>query len=90
METYEFDKAVASLYEIVNDVNRDIEQHRPWELIQRRQTAELRGLLARWLEQVWVLATWLAPLLPNTSTGIVKRLYWHRIERCTPLFPKLG
>jgi methionyl-tRNA synthetase len=89
LETFAFDKALAGLFDIVTDVNRDIERHRPWELLKARKTEELRPLLARWLAEVWRLAVWLEPFLPTTSTGIVERLFSGPVRAASPLFPRL-
>ena len=86
---FAFDKALAGLFGIVTDVNKDIERHRPWELLKTEKTDELRPLLARWLAEVWHLAVWLEPFLPTTSAGIVERLFSGPVRAASPLFPRL-
>ncbi len=85
---YELDKAIGALWQIVTEVNRDIEQKRPWELV-GSDPSGLRQLLAGWLDRLWTLAFWLEPFLPNTACGIVERLFRGIVAPVAPLFPRL-
>ncbi|MDY7010095.1 MAG: methionine--tRNA ligase [Planctomycetota bacterium] len=89
IEAFEFDKALEALFGIAVEINRDIEQHRPCELIHTNGTDNLRRLLAKWLNRVWILTTWLQPFLPDTSTGIIERLFSGPVHAASPLFPRL-
>jgi methionyl-tRNA synthetase len=89
IQAFEFDKALDSLWQIVSEINRDIEQERPWELVTGRDDQKLGKLLRRWLERMWTLATWLQPFLPDTCKVIVERLYSGAIGKASPLFPRL-
>jgi methionyl-tRNA synthetase len=89
IEAFEFDKALDALFGIVTNINREIEQRRPWEYIGIRDQGKLREFLAGWLGQVRGLTTWLAPFLPNTCIGITERLFSGPVRRPSPLFPRL-
>ena len=84
---FKFDKALAALWAVVAEVNRNIEQQRPWELA-RQGDSRLKELLDLWLDRVWVLATWLQPFLPETCRGIQARLFSGPVHKVSPLFPR--
>ena len=88
IEGYKFDRALDELWQIVTTINRDIEQERPWELV-NVDSQKLDELLSRWLGQVWVLTTWLEPFLPDICLGIIERLYSGTVAKASPLFPRL-
>ena len=71
----EFDRALAAVWEAVTDLNRQIENVRPWELIRSQQTEEARRHLGRWLWRVRELAWWLRPFLPAGRLGGLRRSY---------------
>ena len=85
----EFDKAASALWRIVNDLNRQIETARPWELLKSDDLGELAEHLRRWLTELHRLAYWLAPLLPGTSERILKSLSQSPLRAADPLFPRL-
>ncbi|MCC7407157.1 MAG: hypothetical protein IT442_03745 [Phycisphaeraceae bacterium] len=89
LESFEFDRALALLRAIVTDLNLDIEHHRPWQLKAPAEHPQLRQLLARWLAQLHVFATWLEPFLPATSVAIKSRLFTGPVRPVAPLFPPL-
>jgi len=86
---FEFDKALAQVYNIVSELNSDIDRKRPWELVGANEAERLRGLLTGWLSRVWTLATWLEPFLPNTSARIIEKLFSGPVRPVSPLFPRL-
>ncbi len=88
LEAFEYDKALNVLFDIVTAVNRDIESHRPWELL-RDDVPELRRLLAGWFGQLWTLTVWIEPFLPSTSGRIAERLFSGPVRAVPPLFPRL-
>ena len=75
MNAFELGKAIGALWKIIETLNREIEQERPWELTEDANVPKLYRLLEKWLEQIWILTIWLQPFLPDTSQGIIERLF---------------
>jgi methionyl-tRNA synthetase len=88
-ERYEFDKAVASLWAVIDRVNQDIETTRPWELLKENRLSPLKEHLDRWLTELHRIAYWLTPFLPETSDRITKLLSADEIRPAAPIFPRL-
>ena len=93
MEGLRFDLALQSLWRVVDDLNRQVEQVKPWELLKRPDLAPLHGHLRRWTSQLLRLAYWLGPLLPETSQRIGQQLQRPLAPTAShpkaPLFPRL-
>ena len=87
---YEFDRALESLWAVVTAVNRDIERQRPWRLLKAGTTGPLRKHLARWLDELYRVAYWLSPLLPDASGKILEALGGDEVQDSGPLFPRAG
>ena len=85
---YEFDKATSVLWQIVTELNRDIEAVRPWELLKKDDFGKLRERLSCWLIELHRLAYWLKPLLPGTSKRILQNLSQSPLKSAEPLFPR--
>ncbi len=89
LDRYEFDKATAVLWNIITDLNRQIELAKPWELLKRKDLGCLRERLHHWIGELYRLAYWLGPLLPTTSSRILE-IFSHPEPRITSqLFPRL-
>ncbi len=88
-DRYEFDKAASALWQIVADLNRQIETAKPWELLKANRPSQLKQHLHRWLIELHRLAYWLAPLLPGTSERILENLSQPPLKAADPLFPRL-
>ena len=87
-DRYEFDKAAAALWQIVNDLNRQIETAKPWKLLKANDPSQLKQHLCCWLIELHRLAYWLAPLLPGTSERILQSLSQSPLKVAEPLFPR--
>ncbi len=90
LKRYEFDKAIAALWSIITELNRQIELAKPWELLKTRDLNPLRTYLHRWIGELYRLAYWLEPLLPNTSARILEILSQPLARNKNQLFPRLG
>ncbi len=86
LEAYQLDRALATLWSIVRDLDREIDRTAPWKLPE----AEARPHLARWLARLDDLAYWLGPFLPRAATEIRRRLGPGPVRRGPPLFPRIG
>ena len=89
-EQGQFDKAAAVLWRVIDDLNRQIETARPWELLKAPDPDPLRRRLRRWLTELHRLAYWLAPLLPAASERILNILSQTPLRTGEPLFPRLA
>jgi len=90
LDSYRTDVALQVLWSVVNRLNQEIDQTRPWELLKRQETGPLRGLLAGWLSDIHRVAYWVAPFLPATSKKLLVLLQQHPLTASPPLFPRVG
>lgn len=89
IESYEFDRASAALWQEIDSLNRRIETVKPWQLAAQQDHAALQGHLREWLGRLSRLAYWLKPLLPRAAGSIREALAGLPARGVQPLFPRL-
>lgn len=84
---YQFDRALASLWAVVDQVNRSIQAVAPWALSKRGRRAELHGHLDAWVQSLYQVGYWLEPFLPRAAGQIRAALLQRPIVAAPVLFP---
>jgi methionyl-tRNA synthetase len=75
MEELQFHKALIAVWEVVNLVNRYIDQSAPWVLARDfEKHSRLRTVLSYSLESLKIVAVLLSPIMPDTSQELLDRL----------------
>jgi len=75
MEHLQFHKALMAIWEVINQVNRYIDQSAPWVLARDPQKQNrLQTVLYYSLESLKVVGVLLAPIMPDTSEKLLDRL----------------
>jgi len=75
MEQLEFHKALMALWELINYVNRYVDQSAPWALARDpEKQPRLRTVLYHSLESLKIVAVLLAPVMPDASQELLERL----------------
>jgi methionyl-tRNA synthetase len=75
MEQREFHKALMAIWELINQVNRYVDQSAPWALARDpQQLSRLHTVLYYSLEALRVVAVLLSPIMDHTSQEILDRL----------------
>jgi methionyl-tRNA synthetase len=75
MEQREFHKALMDIWELINKVNRYVDQSAPWALARDpQQQPRLHTVLHHSLEALRIVAVLLSPIMDNTSQEILDRL----------------
>ena len=75
MEQLEFHKALMAIWELINHVNRYIDQSAPWVLARDPQKqSHLHTVLYYSLESLKLVAVLLAPIMPDSSQELLDRL----------------
>lgn len=75
METLRFHLALMEIWEVINQVNRYLDQSAPWALAKDpKQRPRLDTVLAYALETLKVVAVLLFPIMPDASLEILNRI----------------
>lgn len=89
MGNYEFSKAFAYVWQKVQDLNKSIDEQKPWELAKLGETKKLGAVLDELVIRMLEVAHLLEPFLPDTATRIITTFSASEIlPPKTPLFPK--
>ena len=86
---HEFGAAGVWLMDVVTDLNRDIEQTRPWGMVKTGNRRALNINLERWSREVAKVARRLEPLTPGASRSVLDVLSRRPLCRCKLPFPRL-
>jgi methionyl-tRNA synthetase len=73
-DVYDLTGALERIWEVVRGLNRHVESRAPWQLAKEERTDELRETLFDLADGLRVVATALAPYVPNTSRRILEAL----------------
>jgi methionyl-tRNA synthetase len=88
ISVYQFDRALGSVWALVDDLNQQIQHIEPWRLL-KADEPRLRDYLSRWLRQLNRIGYWLSPFLPQTSAGILGLLSGPSVAPSKALFPRI-
>ncbi len=88
MDNFEYSKAFDLVWEKIQDINRQIDQQKPWALAKNGETEKLEQCLRQLIKDLLKANKELSPFLPETSSKICE-VFAGKIEPPkTPLFPK--
>jgi methionyl-tRNA synthetase len=88
MDNFEYSKAFDLVWEKIQDINRQIDQQKPWALAKNGETEKLEQCLGQLIKDLLKANKELSPFLPETSSKICE-VFAGKIEPPkTPLFPK--
>jgi methionyl-tRNA synthetase len=88
LQRFEFDSAIGILWSRIRATNQDIERLAPWALIRAGVNDSLRARLNGWLRELYAVAHWIAPFLPDASAKIKTALSAGQVKMAEPLFPR--
>jgi methionyl-tRNA synthetase len=74
MSRLDYAAALDAAWELIKDANRYIENAAPWNLAKEGYTARLASVLYNALEAVRIAALFTAPVMPETSAEVWRRL----------------
>ncbi|MCX4745564.1 methionine--tRNA ligase [Kitasatospora sp. NBC_01287] len=94
LDAYDFRRATAAAWRVLEAANRAVDQHRPWELARRPEDAELLdAVLASLLLACRTLAELLVPFVPAAAAAVAAQCAAGadgRLPEPKPLFPRLA
>ncbi len=89
MDAYEFSKAFDYTWEKVQQLNKDIDNAKPWELAKRGEADQVKSVLTQLVGKLLQAARLLEPFLPATAAQIQALFSASEITPpSVPLFPK--
>jgi len=83
---YRFNDALSSIWELVKQTDKYIDEKTPWKL----KGKELEIVLIQAIDNIRNIATLLQPFLPETSTNILTQIKGPTIMPQPPLFPRIS
>jgi len=91
-EQIEYDKALTEIWSVIADMNKLIDDVKPWKLMKEGGTEneeKVRELLAETSGTILEIARHLHPYLPETSDKIINSLTASSVQKADVLFPRL-
>jgi len=88
-KNFNFSDALGNIWELINMVNKYIEDTRPWILAKEDKKDELAAFIRLLIEAIRGVAESIAPFMPQTSESIIQQLGDDKINKGKPLFPRI-
>lgn len=88
MQKFEFTKAFNHVWQKIQQINKTIDQRKPWELAKQGKSEELETVLNSLVMDLLTVSCLLEPFLPETATKIRAIFSAKSITPVSPLFPK--
>ena len=88
MKTLSFNKALETVWFVVNEANEYIEEKRPWELAKTDQK-KLEIVIQHLLFTQQIIVEYLEPFMPETAAKMKEAISADSIVKSDPLFPRL-
>ncbi len=88
MDKYEYSKAFDFVWEKVQNINRKIDEEKPWMLAKAGETEKLAEVLNKLGNELIEAATLLGPFIPSTAEKILNVFGEQVTPPSEPLFPK--
>lgn len=88
IEEFRFQDALSLIWSKITNVDKQIDQTKPWELI-KKGTQEAKAVLTDLVEQIREIQGLLIPFLPETATKIAQQFSGPKIKSIKPLFPRI-
>lgn len=83
-----FDKVLENIYGFAGDLNKLVDEKKPWELAKTDPEAA-KAVLLELVACLRKVALWLEPFMPTVAKEMQRRLEPGKIEKYPPLFPRL-
>lgn len=84
MEEFKFNEALFVIWQLITEVDRKINQEKPWEL----SGEKLKKVLEDYVRRIQAIAFNLQPFLPETAEKILKQ-FSGQVKSAPPLFPRI-
>ena len=85
IESFRFDEALKTIWAEISEIDRKVEETKPWMLDGEELTATIKPMV----EKILKIAVALQPFLPETSEKIIKQLKAEKIAASSPMFPRI-
>ena len=83
-----FDKVLEQIYGFASELNKLVDEKKPWELA-KHDVPAAQAVLLELVACLRKVAVWLEPFMPTVAKEMQKRLLPGKIEKYAPLFPRL-
>ncbi len=74
MDECKFSNALEEVFKFISTMNKHIEDTKPWVLWKEKKEEELKDFLCSLLEGIRIVALYLYPFIPKTSSAIYRQL----------------
>lgn len=88
MQEYRFNDCLFFVWQKVADLNKFVDQEKPWELI-KKVNPRIKDVLAHLVDGLQEIALLLQPFLPETAKIIAEQFKGGEITSQKPLFPRI-
>ena len=89
MAEYDFSRALAAIWALINAANKFIEDTKPWVLFKENRESELNDFIFTVAYVIDKVRENISPFLPETAEKIQRQFAQGRVKKEKPLFPRI-
>lgn len=87
-DAFKFNDAIGVVWQRITDVDRYINEEKPWVLVKSDQD-KAKAVLSKCVDEIRKIAVLLEPFLPDTAQAVQKQFTGPKIVSGKPLFPRI-
>jgi methionyl-tRNA synthetase len=88
MDILAFDKALDAVWRVISDMNKYIDETKPWTLA-KAQPEKAKSILLELIFALKKVNIWIEPFMPSIAGEMKNRLKAGPIGKYAPLFPRI-
>ncbi|MEI6631727.1 MAG: class I tRNA ligase family protein, partial [bacterium] len=85
----DYSLALGKIWELINMTNKYIEEAKPWNLVKENRAEDLKAFIRLLVDVLRNLAVLLYPFMPQTAESIEGQIGKEKINKGSPLFPRI-
>lgn len=86
---YNFSAALEKIWELIGMANKYVEETKPWNLAKEKKDEELKRFIKLLVTVIREVGVNLYPFMPLTSEAILEQVGEKKVQKGSPLFPRI-
>lgn len=86
---FNFSARLEEVWQLIGMANKYVEVKKPWNLAKENKSDELKAFIRLLVEVIREVALCVAPFMPGTASSIMQQVGGEKINKGSPLFPRI-
>jgi methionyl-tRNA synthetase len=86
---YNFSAVLEGIWVLINRANKYVEETKPWNLAKENKTEELKAFIRLLVDVIREVSKHIEPFMPDAARSINQQIGADKINKGSPLFPRI-